>query len=152
MISKLDRLSRDLHFITGLQKSGVRFVVAENPNMNNLTVHLLGAVGEHERKLISERTKDALAAAKARGQRLGNPCFQRGEQIPGSGDTGKANEIRARKADEFAAEIQGVIRELCGDCASLREIAGCLNQAGFRTARGGLWFPTSVKRILDRQP
>lgn len=158
IVSKLDRLSRDLGFITDLQKSGVQFVIADMPDATELTIHIYAAMAQHERRLISQRTKEALARAKANGKQLGNPCLQRGEQIPGSGDTVKANEIRTRKADEFALEIQGVIRELCGDCASskatpsLREIAGCLNRTGYRTARGSLWHPTSVKRILDRQP
>lgn len=75
MVAKLDRLTRDLHFTTSLGKAGVKFVVAEQPDMNELTVHIFAAMAQHERKLISQRTKSALEQAKKRGARLGNPCF-----------------------------------------------------------------------------
>src|SRR4030088_527603 len=77
VIAKLDRLSRNLAFIAALMESGVEFVAVDNPHMNKLTIHILAAVAEHEREMISERTKAALQAAKARGVRLGNP--RRGE-------------------------------------------------------------------------
>jgi DNA invertase Pin-like site-specific DNA recombinase len=73
VIAKLDRLSRNLAFIAALMESGVEFVAVDNPHANKLTVHILAAVAEHEREMISERTKAALQAAKARGVRLGNP-------------------------------------------------------------------------------
>ena len=150
IVAKLDRLSRDLGFITTLQKAGVRFTVAEMPDATELTIHIYAAMAQHERKLISQRTKEALARAKANGKQLGNPCLHRGERIPGSGFPAHAHEVRTKNADEFAMGIQGVIRERCGDKGSLREIAECLNQANYRTARGGLWHATSVKRILER--
>ena len=150
IVAKLDRLSRDLGFITTLQKAGVRFTVAEMPDATELTIHIYAAMAQHERKLISQRTKDALARVKANGKQLGNPCLQRGERVPGSGFPAHVHEVRTKKADAFALEIQGVIRELCGDKGSLREIAACLNRADYRTARGGLWHSTSVKRILER--
>jgi DNA invertase Pin-like site-specific DNA recombinase len=71
IIAKLDRLARNVHFISGLMESGVDFVAADNPHANKLMVHMLAAFAEHERELISQRTKAALAAAKARGIRLG---------------------------------------------------------------------------------
>jgi DNA invertase Pin-like site-specific DNA recombinase len=71
VISKLDRLSRDIHFLTGLQKAGIDFTAVDNPNANRLTVHNLIAVAQHEREVVSERTKVALAAARARGTVLG---------------------------------------------------------------------------------
>src|SRR5215471_5776281 len=73
VIAKLDRLSRNLAFIATLMESGVEFTAVDNPHANKLTIHILAAVAQHEREMISERTKAALAAAKARGQRLGNP-------------------------------------------------------------------------------
>src|SRR6516165_10069055 len=73
VIAKLDRLSRNLAFIATLMESGVEFVAVDNPHANKLTIHILAAVYQHEREMISERTKAALAAAKKRGQRLGNP-------------------------------------------------------------------------------
>jgi DNA invertase Pin-like site-specific DNA recombinase len=74
VIAKLDRLSRNLAFVATLMDSGVEFVAVDNPHANKLTIHILAAVAEHEREAISERTKAALAAAKARGKRLGTPA------------------------------------------------------------------------------
>src|SRR5262245_21022571 len=76
VIAKLDRLSRNLAFIATLMDSGVEFVAVDNPHANKLTLHILAAVAQHEREMISQRTKDALQAAKARGKRLGNPNSQ----------------------------------------------------------------------------
>ena len=149
IVAKLDRLSRDLGFITTLQKAGIRFIVAEMPDATELTIHIYSAMAQHERKLISERTKAALAAAKARGQKLGNPCLQRGEQIPGSGAPPYANDARIAKADTFAQDMAQVIKSMGG--GSLRDIAKALNDAGYRTARRKEWQATSVKRVLDRQ-
>lgn len=148
LVAKLDRLSRDLGFITTLQKSGVRFLVAEMPDATELTVHIYAALAQHERKLISQRTKAALAAAKERGKQLGSPLLRRGERIPGSGAPANANAARTSKADAFALEIAQIIGENGG--ASLREVAEMLNNAGYRTARGGEWHPTSVARILKK--
>lgn len=148
LVAKLDRLSRDLGFIADLQKSGIKFTVAEMPDATELTIHIYAAMAQHERKLISERTKNALQAAKAKGKKLGNPCLQRGEQIPGSGAPANANAARIEKADDFARQIAQIIKEQ-GD-GSLRKIAKALNNAGYRTARGKEWQATSVKRVLDR--
>ena len=78
VIAKLDRLSRNLAFVAALMESGVEFVAVDNPHANKLTVHILAAVAQHEREMISERTKAALQAAKKRGQRLGNPNLVKG--------------------------------------------------------------------------
>jgi DNA invertase Pin-like site-specific DNA recombinase len=104
VIAKRDRLSRNLAFIAALVESGVEFVAVDNPHMNKLTIHILAAVAEHEREMISEHTKAALAAAKRRGQRLGNPNLtvvaKRGTA------TGKAN------ARRFAANVRPIIEEI----------------------------------------
>ena len=152
IVAKLDRLSRDLGFITTLQKSAVGFTVAEMPDATELTIHIYAAMAQHERKLISQRTKEALARAKANGKQLGNPCLRRGERIPGSGIPPHANAGRIKDADAFALEIAKVIQEMGGsDGRSLREIAEDLNNAGYRTARKGEWHATSVNRVLQRQ-
>jgi len=150
IVSKLDRLSRDLHFITALQQSAVQFTVAEIPDATELTINLLAAVAQHERKLISGRTKAALQAAKDRGVRLGNPKLLRGERIAPA-DTSHANKARTAKADDYARKMSSVIEELqAKGTTSLSGIADSLNEAGYQTSRGGSWYPNSVKRIIER--
>jgi DNA invertase Pin-like site-specific DNA recombinase len=149
LVAKLDRLTRDLHFITSLGKAGVRFVVAEQPDMNELTVHIFAAMAQHERKLISQRTKAALEQAKKRGVQLGNPCFAEGKQIPGSGDTKLARQAKLKKAADYAKNMREVIEDI-GTDKSLRQIARELNARGFKTVRGKDWSSTAVLRILNR--
>jgi DNA invertase Pin-like site-specific DNA recombinase len=150
IVSRLDRLSCDLHFITQLQRSAVQFTVAEMPDANELTIHLLATIAQHERKLISQRTKDALQAAKARGVRLGNPKLLRGEQI-GVTDPRAARQARTAKADDYARKMSSVIEELqAKGITSFKGIADSLNDAGYRTSRDGRWYPNSVKRIIER--
>lgn len=151
IVAKLDRLSRDLGFITTLQKSEVKFTVAEMPDATELTIHIYAAMAQHERKLISQRTKDALARAKENGKQLGNPCLRRGERIPGSHVPEHINATRIEKADSFAANMAKVIEDMDGSSGmSLRDIADQLNRAGYQTARKKAWHATSVKRILER--
>ena len=138
VIAKLDRLARDVHFIAGLMVSKVEFVVADMPQANTLTIHIMAAFAEHERKVISERTKAALAAAKARGVVLGA--------------TGKAlaKEHKA-KAAKFARSLRPVIKELASEgITTVRAVAEALNIRNIPTPRGGKWHPTSVARLLAR--
>ena len=100
MIAKLDRLARNVHFISGLMDAGVEFVACDMPHANKLTIHILAAVAEHEREMISTRTKGALAAAKARGQKLGGP------KLDEARIKGRAG-LRAN-ADRFAANTMPV--------------------------------------------
>jgi DNA invertase Pin-like site-specific DNA recombinase len=141
-----------LHFITELQKSKVSFVIAEMPDATELTIHIYAALAQHERKLISQRTQEALAQLIAQGELLGNPCFKEGKQIPGSGDTTNANIARISKAEEFAEDIAEIIKEMKeqGGVKSLRDIATMLNAEGYRTARGKEWQATSINRIIKR--
>jgi DNA invertase Pin-like site-specific DNA recombinase len=104
VIAKLDRLSRNLAFIATLMEAGVEFVAVDNPHANKLTVHILAAVAQHEREMISERTKAALQAAKARGMRLGNP------NLPMAAALGRA--VLEGKAKAFAANVLPVIHDL----------------------------------------
>ena len=151
IVSKLDRLSRDLHFISELQQAGVPFVIAEMPDATELTIHIYAALAQHECKVISQRTKAALEQLKAKGVKLGNPCLRKGEKIPGGGDTTTANKVRLGKADKYAQDMISVIAEFQETgSTSLREIADDLNNAGYKTARGGQWHATSVSRILKR--
>ena len=146
VIAKLDRLARNVHFISGLMESGVDFVAVDMPQANRLTVHILAAVAEHEREMISQRTKAALAAAKERGVRLGNPT-----NLPEA--QAKSVQVRTNQADQFAANVLPIIKSVQASGAhTYREIAEALNNRGIKTARGGVWHPTSIKRVLDRNP
>jgi DNA invertase Pin-like site-specific DNA recombinase len=141
VIAKLDRLSRNLAFIAALMESGVEFVAVDNPHANKLTVHILAAVAEHEREMISERTKAALQAAKARGVRLGNP------QLAKAAKRGVAA-VRAN-ARQFAANVLPIIEEIeRAGITSRNAIAAKLNERNVRTARGGKWTHVQVGAVL----
>jgi DNA invertase Pin-like site-specific DNA recombinase len=141
VIAKLDRLSRKVSFIASLMDSGVRFVAADNPSANELTVHILAAVAQAERKAIGERTKAALAAAKARGRLLGNPNIE--ALRPAA-----AAAVSARVAT-FTANVLPLVQSLqVAGCTTLQSIADSLNARGVRTARSGPWTATTVRRLL----
>ncbi len=148
VIAKLDRLSRDAHFLMGLQKAGVRFVCADMPDANELTVGIMAVVAQAERKMISARTRAALAAAKARGSKLGG---NRGNLTTTIRALGTANSIEARQtaANARAADLKPVIHELQRlGARSLREMATALNERGIPTARGGQWSAVQVQRVI----
>jgi DNA invertase Pin-like site-specific DNA recombinase len=143
VIAKLDRLSRNLAFIATLMESGVEFIAVDNPHANKLTVHILAAVAQHEREMISQRTKDALRAARARGVRLGNP---RPEE-----SLAKARAARAGKANLRAANVLPMIRELeMTGITSRAGIATALNKRGIATPRGRAWTHVQVGKVLAR--
>jgi len=129
-------------------ESGVEFVAADMPMANRLTVHVLAAVAEHEREMISQRTTAALAAAKVRGVKLGNPNGARA--LRGLGNAHAIVGAKA-KADAHMTRVVPVIETIRGEGAtSLRGIAEELNRQGILTARGGRWYATTVKNLLDR--
>ena len=135
IVAKLDRLSRDVHFISGLMKHKVPFVVTElGADTDPFLLHLYAALAEKERALISRRTKDALAAAKARGVKLGG--------VTGSS---LANQ---QAAAAFAAHLRSVFAELSG--LSARKAAEELNRRGIAAANGGKWFAVQVIRVRER--
>jgi DNA invertase Pin-like site-specific DNA recombinase len=148
VIAKLDRLSRDAHFLLGLEKAGIDFVAADMPNANRLTVGIMAMVAEEERRMISKRTKDALAAAKRRGQKLGG---DRGV-VPTKKARALATDALQARADSRAADIAPIIADLrAAGAESLRDIAAGLNEAGIPTARGrGQWSAVQVKRVMER--
>jgi DNA invertase Pin-like site-specific DNA recombinase len=147
VIAKLDRLSRDAHFLLGLEKAGVDFVCADMPNANRLTVGIMAMVAEEERRMISKRTKDALAAAKKRGTKLGG---DRGV-VPSKKTRAMAVDALKARADAKAADLAPIIKELqAAGKTSLRAIAEGLNDQGIPTARGGKWSSPQVMRILER--
>jgi DNA invertase Pin-like site-specific DNA recombinase len=143
-VAKLDRLSRDVHFISGLMSHKVPFLVAElGPDVDPFVLHLFAALAEKERSLISTRTRQALSAAKARGVALGNPKLHVARK--------SAVEAVKAEADRYAANVLPIIREAQKAGANtLRQIAEALNARGIATARGGQWYAQSVANILER--
>lgn len=164
-VSKLDRLSRDVHFISGLMSRGVPFIVATLPNVDPFMLHIHAAVAEQERRMISRRTREALQAAKARGtNKRGEPLRlggDRGGLAKGRADgTVASAKARTAKADEHAADLAPILAELRASGAALRAIAATLNDRGFTTRPrmqrdgtmrdGGAWSAMAVKRAIDR--
>jgi DNA invertase Pin-like site-specific DNA recombinase len=143
-VSKLDRLSRDVAFISGLMAKRVPFIVtAFGIDADPFMMHVYAALAEKERALISARTRDALKAAKANGVQLGNPGL---DKVRGKG--ADANRIAA---DRFAANVIPIIREIrASGIDTMRGIARALNARGVQTARGGTWTPVQVGAILRR--
>jgi DNA invertase Pin-like site-specific DNA recombinase len=133
IVAKLDRLSRDVHFISGLMSRKVPFVVAELPGADPFLLHIYAALAEQERRMISARTKTAMAAAKARGVKLGSPTIA------------ATNRQAANRHAEALRDIVESIKHL-----STRRIAAVLNERGIETSRGGRWQPMTVARLLDR--
>jgi len=147
IIAKLDRLARNVAFVSRLMEEGVEFVACDFPEANRLTVHILAAVAEHEREMISVRTKAALAAAKARGQRLGNPRNLKHH------DEGRAKGcavVRANAAERARDLLPTIEAAQSAGATSLRQLAVFLNGRGIPTARGGAWSANQVRRVLAR--
>jgi DNA invertase Pin-like site-specific DNA recombinase len=145
IVAKLDRLSRDVAFVAGLMAEKVPFIVAElGRDADPFMLHLYAALAEKERRLISERTRAALAARKAQGARLGN--LRNARQAAALG-----REVLTEGADAFAANVMPVIESLrASGVADLRGLASALNNRGIRTARGGRWHVSNVKNVIDR--
>lgn len=149
LIAKLDRLARNVAFIANLLEAGVEIAAADMPEANRFLLHVMAAVAEHEAQAISDRTRVALAAAKARGVALGWSMPERaGEQRQAAR---KGADRNARKADQHAGNVLPVIRQIATRGASLRQIADELNTRGIRTARGGLWYAATVRNVLARE-
>ena len=146
IVAKLCRSSRDVAFIASLMSERVPFVVTElGAKADPFMLHIYAALAEQERRMISERTKAALAAAKARGKVLGG---DRGP-VPGRADAAGAA-VRA-KADAFAGEIMSELRSIQrAGMTSLHKIAAELTARGAPTARGGAWSAASVRNLLAR--
>jgi DNA invertase Pin-like site-specific DNA recombinase len=148
LIAKLDRLSRNRRFLMDLQDSSINFVCCDMPEANNLTVGLLACMADYERELISERTKAALKAAKARGVVLGNPNLG----LVRNTDTTAARAALTAQAKARNSELKHVIEEIKESYSSplsLRQIAKHLNDAGYTTARGKSFQGNSVNRIVS---
>ncbi len=144
VVAKLDRLSRDVHFISGLMVHKVPFIVTElGADVDPFMLHIYAALGEKERNLIASRTKAALAMKKAQGVVLGSPNLAKARTA--------SKAVVMANADRHAANVVPIIKEIRKyGATALREIADALNARGVRTARGGIWHAMTVKNILDR--
>lgn len=152
VVAKLDRLSRNVAFLSALLESKVDFVACDNPHANKLTIHLLAAVAEHEAEMISQRTKAALQAYKARGGKLGAELPQCRNLTPDAVARGRERSIqsRAKAAAEAYADLAPAMREWRATGLSLAAIAERLNTEGHTTRRGKPWNPVQVLRVLER--
>jgi DNA invertase Pin-like site-specific DNA recombinase len=148
VIAKLDRLTRNVAFMANLMESGVEFVACDNPHATRFTIQILAAVAEHEREMISARTKAALAAAKARGVRLGNPNLRGGN--PAASRLACAAHVG--RANDYAADVQPFIIEARqAGAITLGQLAKALNARGVRTPGGGQrWTHVQVRRAIQR--
>jgi DNA invertase Pin-like site-specific DNA recombinase len=150
VIARLDRLARNLHFVSSLQERGVDFVAADMPDANRLTIHIIAAVAESVGRTISENTRTALAAAKARGVKLGNPNGARALRGKQVGNADAVAKIKAN-ATQRALDLSGIVNTLhASGLTSVRSIAEALNDQGIPAPRGDTWHPTAVSRLLTR--
>jgi DNA invertase Pin-like site-specific DNA recombinase len=149
LIAKLDRLARNVAFVAGLMESGVPFVAADMPTATPFMLHVYAAMAEAEGKAISARTKAALAAAKARGVKLGNPRLVAGNREQAC----RAAAAKAAKAEARAADLRPIIAEVrAAGIDSLTGIAKALAARGVPTLSGrGAWSPASVMRLERRE-
>jgi len=149
VIAKLDRLARNVAFIANVMDADVDVVAVDMPEANRFTLHIMAAMAEHEAALVSQRTKAALKAAKARGRALGwSIPSRRGEQAQASLKGVLGNRA---KADQHAANVLPVIRDIeRAGLTTLQGIAEALNARGIRTARGRRWYASTVRNLRVR--
>lgn len=149
LVAKLDRLARNVAFISALMKSGAKFVAVDMPDVTEMVIHILASVAEGEAKAISTRTKAALAAAKHRGTVLGGSRWN-SHKIGVKGHAASLK-VRRENAAKIASDLMPIIDAIrAGRATSLRGIAAGLNERGIPTPRGGQWTPVQVQRILQR--
>lgn len=158
VIAKLDRLSRDVHFLSGLEKAGIDFVCADMPSANKFTINIMAAVAQQEREATSARTVAALATIKKRIAQEGSYTSRSGRTITRLGNPDGLSSLRPdlgvaavkARADEFASRIGPTIQDLRARGLSFQAIADRLNLMRVRTSRGGPWAAMQVKRAVDR--
>jgi DNA invertase Pin-like site-specific DNA recombinase len=143
VIAKLDRLARNVHFISGLLESGVEFVAVDMPMANKHTIHILAAVTEHEREMISQRTSGALRAAKERGVKLGSPRIAELTQVRKA-----SQQLEAEARASNLAEVVAALR--AQGFATVRRLTDELNRRHAPAAKGGAWHIPTVHRLLTR--
>ena len=156
IVAKLDRLARNVAFLSRLMESGIDFTACDMPHANRFTIHIMAALAEHERELISQRTKAALVEAKKRGVKLGSsrPGHWEGREdarLEGlKKGRAKSRKVTSEKAREEYADLVPVIQGMRVEGQSLQAIADALNAEGHRTRRGKQFHPATVQRILQR--
>jgi len=138
LIARLDRLARNVAFISALMENGTDFIACDMPTANRLTIHILAAVAKHEREMISKRTKAALAEAKRRGKMLGNPRIE----------DARVKATAHHHAHRPAPEVSNLIAAWRRQAWTLRRIADELNRLGIRPPRGRAWYASSVRNQL----
>jgi DNA invertase Pin-like site-specific DNA recombinase len=151
-IAKLDRLARNVHFLSGLMEAGVKFMACDQPSANDLTIHILAAVAQDEAKRISERTKAALEAYKARGGKLGASRPECRNLTTEAAKVGaeRAGHVATRDADQAYTDLYPIMMALRDNGLSLRGIARHLNNEGYETRRGRAWTHIQVRAVLNR--
>ncbi|MDO8715121.1 MAG: recombinase family protein [Polynucleobacter sp.] len=139
LIAKLDRLARNVHFVSGLMESNVKFVACDLPEANQLTIHIMAAFAEHEARRISERTRDALAAAKARGVVLG---------ATGPANLKRHAVQRQEAACAFSTRLKPLLTGFAAQGLTRRAMVVQLNDLGIKAPRGGTWSLGQVQRVV----
>ncbi|MDB5808907.1 MAG: Resolvase domain [Betaproteobacteria bacterium] len=139
LIAKLDRLARNVHFISGLMEAKVPFTAVDMPEANELTINIIAAMAQHESRMISARTKAALAAKKARGEKLGNAHLLKPQ-----------NKARVKRAKAFAQSLKNTLQSFGASQMSQREQVAELNKLGVKAPRGGEWQLIQLQRVLAR--
>jgi DNA invertase Pin-like site-specific DNA recombinase len=152
VIARLDRLARSVWLTSTLMESGIDFVACDSPQASRLTIHILAAVAEEEARLVSERTRNALAAYKARGGVLGPAAFRNRHEWKAKQEQSRQRATRRNSEVAFAAydDIRLIVQNLRGQGLSFQAIADALNQQDHRTRTGKAWNKTQVKRLVDR--
>ena len=148
IVAKLDRLARNLHFITSLQNANVDFIACDMPSANRLTIHIIAAIAENEAQLISQRTKQALAEKKKQGVKLGNP--QNNGLTKENISKGCATRIKNALSNEANRKAGTLVTTMRNCGAKWSDIVKQLNDNGFRTRRGCLFDITASKRLFER--
>jgi len=139
LIAKLDRLARNVHFVSGLMESQIKFVAIDIPEANDLTIHIMAAMAQHEAKRIGERVSDMWQSKKARGDKIGNPESLKPQ-----------NEVRAKVANEFALGLSTTLKAFLHSGMTQRQMVDELNQLGITTSRGKEWSLVQLQRVLKR--
>jgi DNA invertase Pin-like site-specific DNA recombinase len=146
VVARLDRLARNAHFLLGLKEAGVDFVCVDMPAANALTIGIMAMVAQEEARLISARTKAALAQAKARGVVLGSPKpITRSTQVMGARQSAV---VRSANASRWMTDVKPIVERAVREMGTLRAAAGYLTMTGVPARRGGMWSATQVMRVM----